>query len=112
MSGTAQYSTERAQPLILVVRAGAASDTEPILSAAGFEVSSSADGLRAFEQIGNRAPDLIILDLGADGVEACRRLKENMAAREIPMIFLTSENDRKQVPTALHCGAADYIVRP
>ena len=110
--GIAQENKERAQPMVLVVRCGAISETEGILSSAGFEVIATADGLTAFEQIGNGAPDLIVIDCDVEGIEVCRRLKENMAARDIPMIYVGAEGDKARVTTALQAGASDYIVRP
>lgn len=110
--GTAQDNKERTQPMILVVRCGAISETEAMLRSAGFEVIATADGLSAFEQIGNGAPDLIVIDCDAEGIEVCRRLKENMAARDIPMIYVGAKDDRVRVTAALQSGASDYIVRP
>src|SRR3954462_3202591 len=112
MSGTAQDNKERAQPMVLVVRCDAISESEPMLKAVGFEVIATADGLTAFGQIANTPPNLIIVDCAAEGIEVCRRLKENMSARDSPMIYVASENNRSTIATALESGASDFIARP
>lgn len=61
------------------------------------------------------APDLILLDVmmpGMDGYEACRRLKENPATSEIPVIFLTARTDEVDEERGLEIGAEDYIAKP
>jgi two-component system, sensor histidine kinase and response regulator len=42
----------------------------------------------------------------------CRRLKENMSAREIPMIFVAAAGDHASVQAALNVGARDFIFKP
>jgi signal transduction histidine kinase len=112
MSGTAQDNKERAKQLILLVQSGGGSGAGGELCAAGFEVIATNDGLKAFQEIGNRAPDSIIVDAAEEGIEICRRLKENMAARDIPVIFIAEANNRNSAQTALQCGAADFLAKP
>jgi adenylate cyclase len=60
-------------------------------------------------------PDLILLDImmpGIDGYEVCRRLKENKATSEIPVIFLTAKTDVEDEQKGLELGAVDYITKP
>jgi len=60
-------------------------------------------------------PDLILLDImmpGIDGYEVCRRLKENEATRDIPVIFLTAKVEVEDEQRGLELGAADYITKP
>lgn len=66
---------------------------------------------RAFEN----EVDLILLDVmmpGLDGYEVCRRLKEDEATRDIPVIFLTARGEVKDETFGLALGAVDYIKKP
>ncbi len=59
--------------------------------------------------------DLILLDVvmpGVDGFEVCRRLKDDAATREIPIIFVTKKNMEKDEAAGLELGAVDYITKP
>ena len=60
-------------------------------------------------------PDLILLDVmmpGMDGYEVCRRLKENPATAEIPVIFLTAMASPEDETKGFGVGAVDYIHKP
>ncbi len=60
-------------------------------------------------------PGLILLDIkmpGTDGFEVLRRLKEQSATRDIPVIFLTSDGNPNQIERALNAGGADYVTKP
>lgn len=61
------------------------------------------------------APDLILLDImmpEIDGYEVCKRLKEDVSTKDIPIIFLTAKSDVKDETYGLELGAADYITKP
>lgn len=60
-------------------------------------------------------PDLILLDimmLGMDGYEVCRRLKQELFTRDIPVIFLTAKTDTADEEMGLQLGAVDCITKP
>ena len=60
-------------------------------------------------------PDLILLDVmmpGMDGYEVCRRLKENPATAEIPVIFLTAMASPEDETRGFSLGAVDYVHKP
>lgn len=62
-----------------------------------------------------RPPDLILLDImkpEIDGYEVCRRLKNNSATRDIPIIFLTARSEIEDEQKGLELGAVDYITKP
>ncbi len=73
------------------------------------------DGEAAIEQAQYSCPDLILLDVmmpGIDGFETCRRLKENPATREIPVIFMTALADTPFILKGFSVGAVDYLTKP
>ncbi|MBV9859716.1 MAG: response regulator [Alphaproteobacteria bacterium] len=83
------------------------------LRAEGYEVVELEDGAAALGEIGRRAPDLVVLDLGLadiDGLEIIRRLRNSGSA--IPIIVLTSRTDEAGKVEALDIGADDYVTKP
>jgi len=60
-------------------------------------------------------PDLILLDIrlpGGDGRLVLKSLKENVATRSIPVIFLTGMSSEGDKALGLNLGADDYLVKP
>lgn len=60
-------------------------------------------------------PDLILLDImmvDMDGYEVCKKLKQNMETKEIPVIFLTVKGDVDDEVLGFNLGAVDYITKP
>ncbi|MEH2249238.1 hybrid sensor histidine kinase/response regulator [Nostoc sp.] len=86
-----------------------------ILTNVGFEVITENDGERALKKVESRLPDLILLDVmmpGIDGFETCKRLKQNLATCDIPVIFMTAHSDMDSKVKGLNIGAVDYITKP
>ncbi|MBD2729815.1 hybrid sensor histidine kinase/response regulator [Nostoc sp. FACHB-892] len=86
-----------------------------ILTKVGFEVTTETTGERAIKQVEQRLPDLILLDVmmpGIDGFETCKRLKQNSATCDIPVIFMTANSDTDSKVKGLNIGAVDYITKP
>ncbi|MCC5805534.1 MAG: hybrid sensor histidine kinase/response regulator [Opitutales bacterium] len=60
-------------------------------------------------------PDLILLDImmpGMDGFETCRRLKENAAFEDVPVIFMTALDDTESKVKAFAAGGVDFVTKP
>lgn len=60
-------------------------------------------------------PDLILLDVmmpEMSGYEFCKRLKENSAHRNIPIIMVSAKSQVTDRIYALNLGALDYVVKP
>ncbi len=86
-----------------------------LLTEVGYEVSTAIDGERALKQVEYNLPNLILLDVmmpGIDGFETCRRLKDNPATHDIPVIFMTAVSDIDNKVKAFSLGAVDYITKP
>ena len=59
--------------------------------------------------------DLILMDVlmpGIDGVQACRRIKQQPHLRDVPIIMVTAKNDIENLHEAFAAGAMDYINKP
>src|SRR5512142_2095764 len=81
----------------------------------GFEILPATSGIQVFQRLVVRRPDLILLDLlmpDMDGFEVCRRIRENPDWAEIPIIFLSSADDKGLIVRALESGGVDYITKP
>jgi two-component system sensor histidine kinase/response regulator len=64
---------------------------------------------------GDERPDLILLDVmmpGMDGYTVCHQLKQESQTRDIPVIFLTANNDEQEEARGFEVGAVDYISKP
>ncbi|MCC5657557.1 hybrid sensor histidine kinase/response regulator [Nostoc sp. XA010] len=86
-----------------------------ILTNIGFKVLTENNGESAIKQIEYNPPDLILLDVmmpGIDGFETCKRLKQNSATCDIPVIFMTANSDTDSKVKGLNIGAVDYITKP
>ncbi|MEO6801606.1 MAG: response regulator transcription factor, partial [Granulicella sp.] len=85
------------------------------LESAGYVVRPYLAPGQIMSDAERQPPALFLLDImvpGGDGLDLCRRLRQNQALRGIPIIFLTAraaENDRVQ---GLELGADDYITKP
>ena len=84
---------------------------EEILGGQQFRVSALRSGgeLPAFVRA-NR-PDLILLDVGADGLETLRSLKSS-PQRDIPVLLLAADGEREDAAAGLRLGAEDLVTRP
>jgi DNA-binding response OmpR family regulator len=78
----------------------------------GYDVRVAGDGEDALEQAGNFEPDAVVLDLGLprlDGVEVCRRLRQE---GDVPILILTARDALDSRVQGLDSGADDYLVKP
>ena len=78
----------------------------------GYEVRVAGDGEAALKESGNFEPDAVVLDLGLprlDGVEVCRRLRED---GDVPILILTARDGLEARVEGLDSGADDYLVKP
>lgn len=81
----------------------------------GYALEEAADAEQARKIIMRQKPDLIVLDWmlpGMSGVDYARRLREDIATRDIPIIMLTAKGTESDKIHALDAGADDYITKP
>ena len=85
------------------------------LEAQGYEVVRAMTGENGLAQAGKTAPDLVILDVmlpGINGLDVCRKLKQQEATRSIPVLLLTAKSEDADIISGLELGADDYITKP
>jgi two-component system sensor histidine kinase/response regulator len=81
----------------------------------GLRVAFAKNGAGALALAKKNPPDLILLDVmmpEMDGFEVCKRLKQEAATKEIPVIFLTAKTEKEDIIEGLEVGAVDYIIKP
>ncbi|MEB3827106.1 response regulator [Phormidium sp. CCY1219] len=86
-----------------------------LLEKVGYDTTFATNGRQAIERVRTAKPDLILLDLmmpEMDGLEVCDRLKADPNTREIPIIFITANQETDNLVEAFKKGAADYITKP
>ncbi|MCB1691728.1 MAG: response regulator [Pseudomonadales bacterium] len=107
---------DREKPVILVV-----DDQTTVVRVMGrmlsdhYVVHVATTGQRALEIAEENQPDLILLDMvmpQMSGIDVCLRLKEKPATQHIPVIFVTSMDDRHNEARGFKAGAVDYITKP
>lgn len=79
----------------------------------GFEVRSAPDGEQAVIEASHFEPHVVVLDVmmpGMDGLEVCRRLKEE--GKDVAVIMLTAKDEIDDRVKGLTIGADDYMVKP
>lgn len=84
----------------------------PLLRSRGYEVDVVGTGTEALKMVADRAPDLIVLDLGLpdlEGTEVCRRVR---AESKVPIVVLSARGAEADKVNALDLGADDYVTKP
>jgi DNA-binding response OmpR family regulator len=73
------------------------------------------DGLQALEQVREKRPDLIILDImmpHMDGWQVLQQLRQDEELRDIPVVVLTARTGDADIIRGWELGADDYITKP
>jgi len=80
-----------------------------------YDLISANSGQGCLEQVGENFPALILLDVSMaemDGLETCRRLKQNPHSIEIPVIFISALASDQELMAGYEAGGDDYITKP
>ncbi len=107
-------SSSDVHPLVLVV------DDEPRiirfvrinLEMEGFRVIEAANGLQAVDQVREKMPDAVLLDVSMpemDGFETLRMIRD---ISNVPVVMLTVRSSEEDKVRGLDLGADDYITKP
>lgn len=77
-----------------------------------FQVISAKTAKESKEKLDNKNIDIVLLDVSlpdGNGFEICKEIKEK---NDIPIIFLTAQDEETSIVLGLDLGADDYIVKP
>lgn len=80
-----------------------------------YAVETAENGVQAMEVLKQKNIDLVLSDImmpEMDGLELCRRIKEDIELSHIPVILLTAKNDLDSKVNGLKIGADAYIEKP
>ncbi|MGN0400807.1 MAG: diguanylate cyclase domain-containing protein [Acetatifactor sp.] len=80
-----------------------------------YKVTAVTMGVQALKFLEDNDCDLILLDINMpemDGFEVMERIRRNDRWKEIPIIFLTADNDAETENRCLEAGALDFIAKP
>lgn len=86
-----------------------------MLRGSGIALRTAKNGAKALEEIEKSPPDLVLLDLmmpELDGIETCRRIKENEKTKHIPVVIVTTKGEPEMVQKAFNAGCNDFITKP
>lgn len=86
-----------------------------IIEDAGYSVVTASDGEQAYNIAKSDRPDLILMDVvmsGVDGYEACRRITSDQDISQIPVVFVTSKNQKADAVWAKIQGGRALISKP
>lgn len=80
-----------------------------------YEAVGAVNGLDALEKIERYEPDLIILDVSmpcVDGIDTCRAIRKNVRFGEVPVIFLSGQDESTYFDRAGGLGAIRFLRKP
>lgn len=85
------------------------------LEAQGFQVTPAHDGQECLNLISSHKFDLVLLDVQMprlDGFEVLRRLRDDPATRDIPVVMISALEETAGVIRCIQMGAEDYLTKP
>lgn len=86
-----------------------------VLSRSGYVVVEAATGQEAIEHASAARFDLIVMDFGLPGMtgdKLIRRLKDNPATRNVPVVVTTGYMDAQVAQRAIAAGAESVLLKP
>lgn len=81
----------------------------------GYKLHVEVDGINGYRAIEREKPDLVILDVmlpGENGLDVCRKMKNNAELKNIPVIILSAKSEELDIVLGLELGADDYVPKP
>ena len=85
------------------------------LTQMGYTVILAENGEEAVQKTEEHIPDLILMDLKLpvmDGIEACKKIKNNKLTKHIPLIFISAKHQEGEIKEGYAAGGDNYLVKP
>ncbi len=89
--------------------------TTAALQGQEYEIVTAMDGEEAMHKVQTDKPDLVVLDVvmpKMDGFQVCRKMKASPEMQHIPVIILTSKNQKVDEFWGKKQGADFYLTKP
>lgn len=87
-----------------------------VLVAEGYDVIEAADGSSALEELKQKVPDLVLMDVKMpgelDGMETTERIRQDSRLGDIPVVALTASVMKKDKVRAEEAGCNGFIGKP
>jgi DNA-binding response OmpR family regulator/nitrogen-specific signal transduction histidine kinase len=80
-----------------------------------YSILEAPNGAIGWEMTETHLPHLVVSDIMmpvGNGLELCKRIKQNSATSHIPVILLSARNSKEQKIEGLEAGAEDYLTKP
>jgi chemosensory pili system protein ChpA (sensor histidine kinase/response regulator) len=112
-----QVREETRQPIVMVCDDSITMRkvTSRVLENHSLEVMTAQDGIDAIEQLHDRVPDLMLLDIEMprmDGYELLEHVRADARLRHVPIVMITSRAGQKHRRKARQAGANAYLTKP
>jgi len=88
---------------------------DDLLAFQGYEIETASSGDEALAAIHRRMPDLVLLDVlmpGMSGYDVCRAIRAEPAIAMLPVVMVTTLDDRDERVRGIESGADDFLSRP
>src|SRR5436189_5673358 len=86
-----------------------------MLQRQGYQISAATNGQQGLDKAFEEDPDLILLDVmmpDMDGYEVTRRLRQNPATEETPILMFTAKSQLDDKVVGFEVAANDYLTKP
>lgn len=91
------------------------SNLEKLLGDAGYLTSTATNGQEALDSVAQSHPDLILMDVNMpvmDGFAASRALRDDENTKNLPVVLITSKDQKADKAWGKMLGAKGYITKP
>jgi DNA-binding response OmpR family regulator len=85
------------------------------LTLEGFETRHALNGIEALELLEKERPRLALLDImmpGIDGIEVCRRIRDDPQNDIVVIVILSAKDDPSTMKNAFEAGASEFVSKP